>query len=874
MKKTLLFIFCFSINFCFWIELSWNVSRIWQTILNDSKTVIVSLTGITASNAGKILNQRTGINNFKTKFILTWWVVKTLNLQNLQESFKKTNEIKLKINSVKSKNIDIWTVQTLDPELIQYPDRIRVSQKLKLIFDTNEQFQNYKKHIDTDIKETDNKKKLDNFILEKLVKECKKNTKCAWKLSDIEIKKKVENWLNWSQKTITTEEYVDYNLIPLDLEQIEEINSPTFNLNQDPKDVRISLETINYRLKDLYEINNIERIINSDLNLLTWTTSYSGNAELYCKNFYIPEERNYDLCVRLKNSLDNMRWNKKTWYLLNGFTIWDSYSIMWKKSLRVNYLVDDKEVFYWRFNATFGYAFWLRIPMEYELDIQHAYFPINSWIPSPNAKIKFKIDTIDADAQRYKALWLSNDKIHEGKEFVLKLYANAGARIDLLDETVFDKNWNLISLLGDLLWIEGLDDADRSKDFKTPFGEDERINILDLNYDIPVYSISIASINANLQIKSYIEWVIKFAYEKINMWNISNNVEVNNTDWIDLSWVARFKSNDYLMDQIWGYSKFGIILKDFFYFPRFITDIKVWANIRVDIPLRGSEKFNIWPYTVYHFEFEWPWLWRHSWTNGSINRDLWKIYHPEYLPPISEAKKNQISWTWYLLTWNITMTWYLILSWDNEENDEIYSWNLLLTWYMIDWLDNTWFVITGMTYQNNYTIKNIYIEKLFTYYEEIESKYSKWILTIDKFKENLTNQIYIFREQYWDQINDELNKKFDKLIKNISLIKTKDDIKNIKNSILNIDNIEFFKDNNVLSKETTDSLDSFVEKLFNKFAKLWKKDAIIKINSIKTVLQQKISIYEKKIQTQTIKLNIQLLTYIIAKIDLKILNLK
>ena len=67
----------------------------------------------------------------------------------------------------------------MEPELIQYPDRLRVVQKTKLVFDKKAQLDNFKKYVDSDIKETDNKKKLDEAVYSYYIKKCKADKKCV-----------------------------------------------------------------------------------------------------------------------------------------------------------------------------------------------------------------------------------------------------------------------------------------------------------------------------------------------------------------------------------------------------------------------------------------------------------------------------------------------------------------------------------------------------------------------------------------------------------------------------------------------------------------------------------------------------------------------
>ncbi len=868
---------------CLGADLSWQnmLSTSLDGISLDTGAIQVNITSITAQNAWKAVNIWTGVQNFKTKFVLTGWVTKIINTDNIEDSFKNTNTLKQKFKELASKKINAWTLQLKEPELIQYPDRLRVVQKSTVIFYNKMQLENYKKYIDTDIKDSSNVKKLEEVYFEKLYKECKKDKTCASTLTDTQIKDKVKYWIENGMKTMSSEEIIDYNLIPMDMETLGDLNSSWFNLNVEPGSVRMSADSIINRLRNVYHINSVAETIDEHLiEVETWVNEVPEDpVEAFCNQYYVPTEEDYTICVRLKKQLEQERrrtWSKK---LLNWFTIWDSYSIMWRKTLSIDYFFWSKEVFYGRFHAVFGYDVWLRIPIIMKSGISDV--TLTSAPDKNKFDFKFQIDTFDADAREYRSLWLSDNKIHDGKEFVLKLYANADARIDLLNETVFDREWDLISLLGRVLGISWLHNFDESKDFKPPFGSNERINILDLNYDIPIYSISVASIEAWLSIRSYIEWVIKTECSRYHVWgascstftiNNNNRHNLNNLEW-------RFISNDFRTDQIGRYSIVWLKFHDFYYFPRFVTEIRVSPSISVDIPLRWSETWHLGPYNLYRFQLDGPWLGTHRWTNWEVDLTGIKVYDKNYFPEKSVRKRLQqdieSQTIWQNISWAVLMTWTVSLISGAIDTWTTFSitwftntWNRLISWNILSWVNienliiSDWLTLSGVNEEAKPT--NKIIIELLGFYDDLYQKYEDKKITKEKFIENITNRIYILKEKYWDELTDELYKNLFEVIKKINYVKTEKDLQKIRDYIKEAE-YRSLADTSETLEPYIIQLDIFIDSLKTKFKKMDPKAAEIKIKSIKLKIGSKIQTLSS-LKDKKSKLLAEVLQYVVSNL--------
>jgi hypothetical protein len=128
------------------VDINNNVS-VNQNVQNLPLELNVNYVDITEQNAWRILNTWTWKNNFRTKINLTWWVYFELNNDWLTRAFSWTNKLKQKFQEIKWRWLDIWSFELEDIKMNQYPDRIEIVQKSKVVISNKTQFDNYKNNI-------------------------------------------------------------------------------------------------------------------------------------------------------------------------------------------------------------------------------------------------------------------------------------------------------------------------------------------------------------------------------------------------------------------------------------------------------------------------------------------------------------------------------------------------------------------------------------------------------------------------------------------------------------------------------------------------------------------------------------------------------
>lgn len=621
----------------------------------------VNYQDITAQNAGKVLNKWTWKENFKSRIILTWGVYLELDKDKLDLASNSIVNLQNKIKEMEVKKLNSWKIEIAPVEMIQYPDRITVRQNYKMIFENKKEFDNFQKYVWT---WSDIKKKVTTAMLQKqrdwidkLIKECKSEWYCKTKAEEDSIKiKVVQGLLDW-KKIFDISDEVSYNLIPLDITKLNEVENPNFNLKLEPSQVRINIKDINARFEKIKILNeskvNIKNIeLNSswiDLDKIQVKNASAGasstssrmSPEDFCSVYFMPNEDWYARCIRDKTILDTKTILEADKLMLNWFTIWNSWSDGFNVTLsipKVRKPWENTTIFRARSNWSFSYGVWLRVPFLTQVQVDDKY------ISEDNSRVQYKakIDTLDISANQYSQLWLPSDHLFDWKEFVLEVKASVFAKVVLFWEDLINDTWGLGSLLPRNTPWRVADWIDLWRNFKPPFGEQARVNLVDLTIPVPIVDIDVVSARIDLIIRSYIEWIMKAKIEKTNITWDDLNITFSNNNWKTYNFNWQFNSQPVLHHSVlWEVGWAEIKLNGFDYRPRLTFGISARPILEAWIPWRWYEDWSFGTYDIYSFRID-PgfWLTRHRGTSWTINIDDILVFRMN--PEISDAKRRDM----------------------------------------------------------------------------------------------------------------------------------------------------------------------------------------------------------------------------------------
>ncbi|MGM5488843.1 MAG: hypothetical protein ACQESG_07890 [Nanobdellota archaeon] len=273
-----------------------------------------------------------------------------------------------------------------------------------------------------------------------------------------------------------------------------------------------------------------------------------------------------------------------------GFELSYEKKFTWKKF--------GKEVAMARLFSYIGYGLGLRIPFQTELTIH------NNVIDSDPGEFTAQINLqpLDLDAQGYKDAGLSSFHLFDGKELVLEFGAQAGAKVKLLGQTVFNSDFGRM--------------IDNSKDFTPPLGG-ERVNLGRLVFegtdtglyygDDDVYVDGDIGVTFNLKGEH-----VNFRCEGLN--TECEDMDITESETLDLSLNPVIHDQE---DEFGKYANFGITLLN----PRYKSKANFGAEFGleagVNVPYFGWRTVRTPWVELYEFDIDLPYLGRHD---GTPNR--------------------------------------------------------------------------------------------------------------------------------------------------------------------------------------------------------------------------------------------------------------
>ncbi|EKD44778.1 MAG: hypothetical protein ACD_71C00008G0002 [uncultured bacterium (gcode 4)] len=646
-------------------------------------TININYTDINANNAWKEIAKYIWKDNFKTRVVLSEWIYLKLDKQKLEQTQTKLNHIKSRLETLKKRNVEAWNILIKPIELVQYPDRITVNQTYTMSFKNKQEFFNYKRNISESFSGilTSNIES-DKKYLDGLYRECKADSKCYKWLTEKQIKSKIYDNLKDSARVIEITESDDFNLIPVDITNLWEINNPNFNLNLDPKDVRISNREIQRRFQNIYNFNKKSQkkwfdgiLTNSWINLDTIeniidTTPTSNiinkinknfvvassagteqnsnrpnirsTPEEYCSYYYTKNEDQYSQCVTRKRSVDTDTDISSRDVMLNWFTLWQSWRKRINKVISVPkpwYPIENTTVFRWRSVMTFSYGIWIRIPFIIDAEINDS----EKYSHETSFRYRNKITMTDLDARQYEMLWVYPTRVFGGKEFVLEVKASLFVKIVVCWEDIVNRTFWLGDLLPNNVPGRTADGIDLGKNFTPPLWNQNRINLVSEVIPIPIINLWVASLSAWINLDAYLTGRMEAKIHKTNVrWAQDESVNFNDSTWKTYDYYANHASRcpaSYTW-ALWWVCVAWVGVTDFEYIPRLQFDI--WASIilAIDVPIYGSNDWEFGPYNLYSFEID-PgvWLGTHNRTNSSTTM-LPIVFH-KMNPEISALKQRE-----------------------------------------------------------------------------------------------------------------------------------------------------------------------------------------------------------------------------------------
>ena len=668
-----------------------QTSNVWNFLVNQnfiSNKEILELSSITSSNAGKVMRTWSVNSSFNKNFIIrpTWtdykFLVMKLDKKGLDEMLEKTNSAKNIYNQYRGVSWWIWQLEVDVPEMQRLPDRLVLKSKTRIKFNTTEEFNNIKKYYKFDqatiyqalsdkfknwIKISGKINLENNWVVawewsaastfnsddlfRAFYNKCMKKTSCVnelasrmWKDTSYFI---ITNWFrrptirtysstfakyleamiieDWWESVIEQEEEIQISLLPVDPLSQANFNN---NLRLDPKLVRVSWTKIGNIFRNIEKISKIWAALEE-----VDETSPADKVRQICNNYDGSEKV---ACLKLAENYISPKTKKYEKILINGITLGNEYSYnfhrYWKKSFWWfgSVMIYDVDV-----TLSFWYGFGIRIPIKAEIEINKDIIPVAADLDAKKFKATLKVKTIDATAQQYRDAGIDSTQIFDGQEFVFKVYAYLDWKLVLVDNTIFDRRYDLIEMLGDLLGIDWLHSFDKSKNFTPPYNGENTISLFEKEYGIKIYKKDYelwgGTLYADLLFKAYIDGYITAYCKAVNAYWSSCNKKMYfgksasqilwNEIWI--SWDANKiieltarKTNNQEENLLWEYNEYGIILKDFKYIPQLVAAIKSRARLNYwyDIKVRDGDGDVSTPrYEVYRFTIDLAELGAHVW---------------------------------------------------------------------------------------------------------------------------------------------------------------------------------------------------------------------------------------------------------------------
>lgn len=639
MKKIISFfliLFIFSNNFVFALNSNLNVN-ILTPVSTISTEVDIVKDWITANNAWLVMSEKTftdwNLNLNNLKFTIIKWAKISLD-SKIKNNFEVTNKTRVNFNNAKIKSSFKWQVSYED-KIIEYPDRVRIITKSKYSYNNKSEYDTifsgttttevisskdvskflsvhpeYKNKYPTWIPKI-NKKELIEKLTDKLYGECSKNILTS-DCNKSSLKVKVENELNAYKWTRTITETIDINKIPLVYDADKGID-----FTQRLKDSNISKEPKDVRLSSLQIKNSFAQY--ASLNISNNAPTFSVQEQNANKKSCVGKWPNCQKELDILNA-NNSNSNTPISYsgtLLNGFTLWESYSYTLSDSYSaLGYTVYDIWV---SFYAWYGAG--IRIPIEYTATINKD--KLEKWV-SEDYNVSLKVDTVKRDKDWFvNALW--ENKAFDGKEAVLEAWAYAKWWIVLFEKTVFNEQ----------IWGK----KDWWSDQKIPFWNNEKTKIFEWEVawneiwlEVILYWVHISW---DLKAEWFISGDITYECRSISsVWVSADgiyckdllNTKLSDSDITDIKIDPNTKISNlnmkwasdkfYYKNDLWVYQKYWVSLNNFKYKP----------DLSIDLSLRGKVWVDTWDYfgrfwletprlKVYTFELDLPSLKAHSWYN-------------------------------------------------------------------------------------------------------------------------------------------------------------------------------------------------------------------------------------------------------------------
>ncbi len=658
--------------------------------------------------------------NFPKKIILEQGFSFDINQKNLDRNLKRTNELLNKINILKKQKINFWKLKITNSKLSVLPDRLRYTKEINIVFSTEKEYKNINKYLweyfnpnkskstvknnnlknnSNYLKTSWNTKNLDYSIKnfwKNLIEECNKKTNNAPECKKLDIKN--------LEKTISFEEKIDFSLIPLSLEDIQNKN---ILINKDPKKIKITKKDIIKRFDLLKEINIKKDFwYLKNVEMSGEIPKHNMNNPKYCDIYYEQElkqakhtnknvkkiEEKIKKCKTLQKEVNKVTKASYKQNLLNWFTIWDSKSYSWSTSISVNtYIAWKIKIFEFSFNFYYFYWVWIRIPIVVEAEVKDSIvhdYETEKEKAKVDFETKIKLKTINGDSKYYKDIWIENKHIYDWKELVLKFGSGIKFHVRTPITGNIDYEIKLVSLLVEqiekslkkMISKEKIEEfkknniIDLSKDFIPPFAWNNLLNLLRLESEpIILFSVYWIDLLWKIWLKVDIDgritakcetvnakwwcpkwdksdnWVDVWVKEtSINIWYDSSRIHFNNNWYYIWKWKAYFNWNNAQKDELSTYWNFWLKFNDFKYHPILLLTLYalVWVWIP-DVPyiwdlVVWSPEIDI--YTL-KFSSDELYLKTHSWTKWEFDvskKD--KIYS-------TSSTLKEISSIWIIKKW-------------------------------------------------------------------------------------------------------------------------------------------------------------------------------------------------------------------------------
>lgn len=734
----LLLFFSSFTNFAVYAQSKWVVGKTWdkQDFLSEISQWVyqVNFKDITWDNAWTIQGSWIWKENFPSKLVLPKWISLDLNEAVLNSNFEQTDLMKEKIQLLDSRGINYWKLTVDQPEIRVLPDRLQIVKKTTIEYKTENQLKIIRDYIQWDWKTAVSKSKelmlqelnaklpqlapkfnqnniittinnqklsqsknkdikdiavdkiplsIEQDVFLELQKECyleywRNNSKCSTQ--------NFQNEVTNATKEITTEEIISFSLIPPTPEQIK---SWIWLINIDPKLVRITLNQIE---------NNFEQywILNQELVSIQNTSSGTNNQiqenpfenANYCEELHYWNQVKINECKALMNAKNNPKEKNYDQKLLNWFTIWKSDRYEFNKTIRINLLLKKIKIFEVWFGFYYSYWFWIRIPISSQIVVNKDV--LDDW-DNNSSRYNFNIrtSTFDASPADYLAMWIAQNQVFNGNEFVFEFTAWFTYKVRALK--LIDINWNisLIEILALILGKNELMNAlwltedqyntlveekwiNKSKNFVPPFDWANRVTLARFGVPIPIIDWAYFKLMWYLWTDILLDGRINAMCNMLNStgWCNGQRVELNRA-WKSFSANAAYSATDSNQDSLWFYSKFWVTFDDYRYLPELVFKIfaKVWASAK--IPLYWWYSIRTPDITIYEYKISNDnlYLSNHQWTTSKIQATDQKVYATRpnitiQTPTIilttldwvhndrTELKltNNVNTWTWYVYT--------------------------------------------------------------------------------------------------------------------------------------------------------------------------------------------------------------------------------